>query len=303
MPNTLAHIGAQGLASRPLITAPDLKWVYLGCIIPDIPWILNRIVGYANLGVNLYDLRLYSIVQSSLLFSLILSLALSVFAIQVWKVFAILGINSLLHLLLDATQIKWANGVVLFAPFSWHLTNYGFYWPESILTYLLACLGVVFFIITWKKGIAGNWDLNLKSPLRYIGSITLIIAFFILPLFLLKAPQNKDNHFVKTLRDVENRVGKYVEMERKSFDANTMTIKTFAGENINVKGVEVNKAAVLSIRGTFIAQDTILVSEFHVHNAVVRDWASYMGLSLVLLFWIYAIKNQSDKRKRGDLNL
>ncbi|NIV12915.1 MAG: hypothetical protein GWN62_17025, partial [Aliifodinibius sp.] len=92
------------------------------------------------------------------------------------------------------------------------------------------------------------------------------------------------------------------EMERKSFDPSAMTIETFADEKINVKGVELDRSAVLSIRGNFAAQDTILVSEYHVHNDIFRDGASYVGLTLVLVFWItYTIK--SRKKWRGDIEL
>jgi hypothetical protein len=44
VPNALAHLGVQGVATRALLRDADLKWVYIGCIIPDIPWILQRFV-------------------------------------------------------------------------------------------------------------------------------------------------------------------------------------------------------------------------------------------------------------------
>ena len=42
MPNTLVHLGVQGLGNRLISTEIDLKWVFLGCIIPDLPWIVRR---------------------------------------------------------------------------------------------------------------------------------------------------------------------------------------------------------------------------------------------------------------------
>ena len=69
MPNTLAHLGIGGATTRAVITKADLKWVYLSCVIPDMPWILQRTAHIFFPQVSPYDLRLYVIVQSTLLFS------------------------------------------------------------------------------------------------------------------------------------------------------------------------------------------------------------------------------------------
>ena len=50
--------------------------------------------------------------------------------------------NAALHLVLDALQTKWGSGVHFFAPVSWTSTNWGLFWPESIVTYGLTTLGV-----------------------------------------------------------------------------------------------------------------------------------------------------------------
>lgn len=295
MPNTLAHIGAQGLITRPFLTNSDIKWIYMGCIIPDIPWIFQRVVKFILPGINLYDLRLYSIIQSSLIFCIIFSLLLAMISLHFWRIFAILSINSLLHLLLDACQIKWANGVHLFAPLNWKLTNFGFFWPESIPTYLLTFMGLGFFILMWKKGISEELDLILNSVSRYIRIIILLLIYLITPFFLLNAPEKQNNHFVQTLRNYDNREGKKIELDRKGYNSSTKKIESLSREEINIKGLEINKPAVLSIKGIFVAKDTILVSEYHVHNDLLRDGASYIGLSLVFVFWVQLFFRKSSK--------
>ena len=149
MPNTLAHIGIQGLATRSIIKDADFKWIIIGCIIPDVPWILQRLVTIA-FNVNLYDLRLYSTVQSSFFFCILLSFLLATLARQYWKVFIILSINSFFHLILDSLQTKWANGVHLFAPFDWHFINFGLFWPENIITYILTGFGFLYFWMNFQ---------------------------------------------------------------------------------------------------------------------------------------------------------
>ena len=40
MPNSLVHFAVQGVVTRSVLRDADIKWVFLGCIIPDVPWII-----------------------------------------------------------------------------------------------------------------------------------------------------------------------------------------------------------------------------------------------------------------------
>ncbi len=44
MPNTLAHLAVQGLATRALLPRSDLKWIALGCVLPDLPFVRAGLV-------------------------------------------------------------------------------------------------------------------------------------------------------------------------------------------------------------------------------------------------------------------
>ena len=77
MPNTLSHIGVNGLLTRSLIKKSDLFWIYLGTIIPDLPWIFQRVVETFFPSTNGYDLRLFVIVQATLFLSIIFSGAMA----------------------------------------------------------------------------------------------------------------------------------------------------------------------------------------------------------------------------------
>ena len=124
MPNTIAHIAVQTLISRGLLRGADFKWILAGCVLPDIPWIAQRAVAGLAPEFPAIPLRLYTAVQSSLIVTLILGVALAFLSRRPVQTFAILALGVVLHLLLDATQTKWANGVLLFAPFSWDLLNF-----------------------------------------------------------------------------------------------------------------------------------------------------------------------------------
>ena len=59
-----------------------------------------------------------------------------------------LGLNALLHLLLDATEVKFGNGVHLFAPFSWRMTSFDWIAGESAV-YLALTLGGA-LLVAWE---------------------------------------------------------------------------------------------------------------------------------------------------------
>ncbi|MEL6524039.1 MAG: hypothetical protein AAFQ66_23885, partial [Pseudomonadota bacterium] len=114
MPATLGHLGVQALITRSVLRGADVKWIWLGCVVPDLPWILQRFLKF--LDVSPYDLRLHAIIQSSLLFCVVASALFALFSRSFGRAFGILVGSAALHLLIDALQIKWANGVVLFGP-------------------------------------------------------------------------------------------------------------------------------------------------------------------------------------------
>jgi len=109
LPYRPADAGAQGriLGQGPAVGRGRLHH-------PGYPWILLR----TSLALDLaapYTVRLYTTIQASLLFCALFSAFLAQLSRHPAATFAILTGNSLLHLLLDATQVKWANGVHLLA--------------------------------------------------------------------------------------------------------------------------------------------------------------------------------------------
>ena len=292
MPNTLAHLGVQLLATRAVLRESDPKWIYLGCILPDLPWILQRATRAALPEVSAYDLRLYVIVQSSFFMCLVLAGAFSAFSSRPGRVFSILAFGSFLHLVMDALQQKWASGVHLFAPFSWELSGFGLFWPEDPTTYALTGLGLLVFALAW-------WRLPCRADdLVRPGGRAMVVLGVLIPLYLLgpvllrSGPEAADNHSVKTLRESEARAGLAVEIDRGVYlyGEGGGIIRTFAGEAIAVRGIELSRPARVSIRGRFLDPGTIQVSDWHEHRSLARDLASYLGLALVLAYWARAVR-------------
>jgi len=292
MPNTLMHLGAQGLVSKVVFRNADVKWIYLGAVVPDIPWIINRVFQPVLSASAVYDLILYAAIQSSLIFCLVLSAALSALSSRPWRVFMILAFGSLLHLLLDACQTKWGNGVLLFAPFSWDLLNFGLFWPASALTMVATGLGAVFFIYAWFRFPVTVSSLAAPSGGAALVFAVAILLFFLLPLVLMPTVKETGIHSVSTLQTPSQRAGKSVTFDRVPYihRAGQDYIRTVSGEELRVVGVGHVGNGHVSIKGYFVDQKSVVIEALHVSSAAVRDYASYLGLVLVVFTWGRSIR-------------
>lgn len=311
MPNTLAHLGVQALATRGIIRGAEPGWIWLGCILPDLPWILRRVAAGVWPDLSPYDLRLYAIVQSALLFCLIGAAAFACLSSRPRRVFAILSLGALLHLLLDATQTKWGNGVVLFAPFDWRLLNFALYWPEDWPTLALTLLGAGIFAIAWmvwrqpapylkphpksdpKSGPPEQVLPSVPSVPRH-GALRLALAagLFLIwlagPVWLSPFAERADLHFIATLRG-DDRTGSYVEFDRAGIESqhgHPPALRIWTGDILPLGGVEIPPGtARVSVRARFDADGMLLAEGIHLHGTNWRDAMSYAGLLAILLWW------------------
>lgn len=289
MPNTLVHIGINGILSKKIINKSHLFWIYVGTVIPDFPWILRKIITYVFPNVDGFDLQTYVIIQASFFFCLIFSFALSLWDTNFLRTFSTLSLGSFLHLLTDPFQIKWANGVHFFAPFNWDLINFGFFWPESWFNYLLTLLGFIYFFIN-RENYSNIIFSFTRNKINMFISIFPLIIYLFLPFFFTNDVIQADNHFINTIKNINERSGKYVEMDRRKLifdeDKNSFFIETFDKSLIKISGEDLPKVNRISIRGKFINNKEIEVLEYHINNELFRDGASYLGIFLIFIFFV-----------------
>lgn len=291
MPNTLAHIGVNLILTRSLIKNADAFLVFVGAIIPDIPWILQRLANFFIPNINPYDLRLYCIVQASLFFSIILSAAIAILFQKSFRAFTLLSFGAVIHLLLDSIEKKWANGVHLFAPVNWDLFNLGIVWPEHIIIHLLSILGLMILFLLFREAAKTSFNINFENKIRILFSISILSLYTFLPFIFIDNAESSDNHFVKTLREYDERSGKYFEVDRgnyiHSLDGNKFL--TPFNEYLSISNLDLETSKVMSIRAEFISSNNIKVIEYHIHGN--RDIYSYIGLVLILLVFLLKLYN------------
>jgi hypothetical protein len=286
VPNTLVHFAAQGATSHALWRRLDPRFLYLGCVLPDLPWILRRgVVGF-GLPVDPFDLRLYTMGLASLAVTLLLAGAVALATTAPRRVFAWLGVNALLHLLLDATEIKFGNGVHLFAPLSWRMTSFDLLSGESAVYGALTLLGALLALwdIARRRDAAVGWSRRPRSLALAAG---LAAAYLAAPLPFLGAIDASDSYSVKTLRERDARTGRRVRLDRSHFVATPAGgyLELWTGERLRATGPLPRHDATVSLEGTFLAPDVLRADVLHEHRHN-RDWPSYLGLALLALVFL-----------------
>ncbi len=276
MPNTLCHVALQAPLNRLFCKDSDLLWVILACIIPDIPWILLR--GLLSLQtLDPFSLRLFTSIQASLVFCLILSAALAQLSRLPLRTFSILGLNCLIHLLLDATQVKWGNGVHLFPPFNWSALQWHIFWPEHPLGIVITVFGFGYFLRIWPRMLSERVQLPTFGTSRILILLCCLLFYLTGPLLFLQRLEQTDYYSIRTLRDVQGRSGRQIEFDRVPYSHIEKTITTFSGEQLRLTGETPRESGIISLQGRFLSATTVQASRFHQHSRM-RDWASLLGL-------------------------
>lgn len=254
---------------------------------PDLPWIGLRAFELVSGNAWPYDARLYAIVQSSLLGTWLIAGALAALARRPGPVFAVLAGSALAHLLLDALEVKLGNGVLLFAPFSWRLINWGWFWTESAVSVALTLAGGAW--IAWVVARRAQLPELCLAPRRLAAAGLLGAAWLLAPLAGMRAAEAADLHFVATLRREALRSGKPLELDRNAFEPDAGgggVVVVWTGERLRAEGLDLAAPATVSLRGRFADPTRLEVAFAHVHWNGFRDAASYVGLGALLVYWM-----------------
>ena len=237
-------------------------------------------------AVDPFDVRLYVYAQASLAITLLLCGACAAWSTDPPRVFAVLGINAIFHLLLDAGQIKWGSGALIAAPFSWETTRFELFWPESLPTTLITVIGAI--VIAWEiRARRRTVAAIVVDRRRFVTSALLLAAYSLTPLLAMPSVDTHDVHYIRTLREIRERPGRRIEIDRAPFvrDGDRGFIQLWTGERLEIVGPLPEGTGRLSLQGSFENEDTIRLDATHVHR-FSRDVASYIGLLALPLLWL-----------------
>ncbi len=292
------HLAIQGLSGKPWLASGDLRWLALGTIVPDLPWILQRALRTLA-EPDLIALRAYCVGQSSLLLSWVLCAALALLAPRPGRAFGWLASATAVHLVLDAVQHKWGNAVLFLAPFSWASPQFGWFWPENPVVALLSIAGVGTAILLRRGDPPG--PLRPAVP-RLAGALLLFALYAVLPFSMISSAISSNVHYLDVLREPGTRPGHPIAFDRVDYRATPgrgAEIRAWNGEIFRVSEGGPPSSAMLSLKGRFEAPDVIEIEAYHRHHPYARQVASLIGLALVA--WI-AIPFPGRSRPREALH-
>jgi hypothetical protein len=289
MPNILAHIGVQGLATG--VAAPRIgtRWVLLACVAPDVPWMFQRAIRAVLPHLDTYAVRAYAVGQASLVGTTFLLGAIALIGARPRLLFGMFTLNAVAHLVLDAAQTKWANGVHFFAPLTWEAVGIGWFWPESVVAGVMTLSGLAFVVTRMMRHRGSDHAPPLKwVPRRFVAVGAMLVMYIVLPISWMPAVEAADSHWIGTLRAYEDRPGRRVEFDRAFVraSADSMVLETFAREHLAMDGIAPERQGKISIRGRFVTPARVLVETYHFHAMWFRGPASYIGLVFLVYFWL-----------------
>jgi len=263
--------------------------ILAGCVIPDLPWIMRRLINATGIALEPITAYAYFIAQASLVGCLLPSIAFGLFfrSVKLVAAFALLG--SLLHLLLDSLQDKWGVGVHLLAPYNWQTLQPGIFELDSSIAHLLSFAGIIPFLFI----VRARQDARLVrfSSVRMAASCVCLIAYFSAPFLFINDVVASDSRYLQTLASEVGRRGKFLELDREtaSVVGDSWYTTTHVGEILKIVNPDTNMVDgdTYSFKAEFRNVGEIQLIDWKKHSGA-RDIASHIGL-LAIGCWMVAV--------------
>ncbi|MEL6680644.1 MAG: hypothetical protein AAFQ51_18220, partial [Pseudomonadota bacterium] len=130
-------------------------------------------------------------------------------------------------------------------------------------------------------------DLIWPSAGRGGAIAVLVLTYCVLPFGFTQVAERTDPHFVATLRAIDDRTGKRLEIDRNQIVAEegSPVLRLWTGERLALTG-EVPEPGKYSVRGTFTDPGTLRIEASHRHFDGFRSYATVAGLGFVALWWL-----------------
>ena len=295
IPNTLVHVAIHSAVFGPL-RAPFAA-VFAGCVTPDLPWIVRRLIDMTSISLEPISALAYFIAQASLVGCVFPCIAFGFLFTNFKPVAALALLGCLVHLLLDSLQVKWGNGVHLFAPYDWEILSLSVFQIDSVFTNLLTFAGIIPFLFVTKA--RHDARLLCLNPVRLAGCCICLIAYFAVPFLFISDVVASNSRYLQTLENKDERRGKMLELDREtaSVTGDTWYTTTHIGEVLAIVNPDANMTdgGTYSFRAEFYDEREIWLIDWKRHSGM-RDIASYIGL-LAIACWMTTILILSRRLK------
>jgi hypothetical protein len=135
----------------------------------------------------------------------------------------------------------------------------------------------MYLVYNWNKLKASTQIHSPPGKTKYVIGSILISLYFFGPLYFMNQLDNADTYFIQTMRNINERKGKPIKLDRAHYNATTHEVKIYSGEKIKITGELPLESGRVSFSGFFQDSSTITSKAFHQHSNY-RDIASFIGL-------------------------
>jgi hypothetical protein len=280
MPNTLAHIGAQLPITRILFKKTDPRWICLGLLIPDIPWILQRLLLALPPGIQPYEIRAYVVLLSSPVMCALVSGAIAVLFEEKRSIFWTLFLGSLFHLLLDGAQEKGGMGILMLFPFSWKAFSYPVFSMDGWLSLSMTVVGLVVTLTVLIRNPLyprfSRWTLSAKT---ITVAALLTLTYALVPALLIDSTIRANVHDTGIISGILNRTGQTIHFDRATYLPGDppMIKNSTMPQAVEVTDLNLHEKTLVSGTARFVTEDRIDMHDAVIHPQVstvcrILDW-------------------------------
>jgi hypothetical protein len=135
-----------------------------------------------------------------------------------------------------------------------------------------------------------------------VAATTLFALYALGPVWVMPAAEEANLYGSATLRAPSDRPGQAIAFDRADIvrmPDGVPRLAIWTGETLDLSGVPIPPSAeFVSVRGDFIAADTVEVTGLHLHPPGRRDVLTVLGLGLVAIWWNWGLM-RSHRRFRS----
>lgn len=283
MPNTLAHLAIQIPAGRAL-GQQTLILVCMGLMIPDLPWILQRVLLYVDGSFSALHIRSYCLALSTPALCLLLSWGISLLFRNPVRTLTVLFSQCLLHFFLDGLEQKGGIGILWFAPLNWASFSFEILSMDGVFVRGLSILGIVLGLILIFRRSNQNKDLFRLNRVRMIGSSALLMIYLLVPLALMDTIIEKDVHHFRSWAMPSTREDNSISFDRAVLVPGCPTyIKNdLTPEPVVLKGFKSEEPGLIIGRGMFASENELILKDYTIIDRNERSVATFVGIVMVM---------------------
>ncbi|MCK4523172.1 metal-dependent hydrolase [Candidatus Aerophobetes bacterium] len=294
MPDWVVHLGFAYIMAR-LIKLRDLKLFFLGSILPDIGRVALYFTDFAHL--NPISSSSYVAVFHTPFMAALVASVLSSFSENFKKCWVLIFLGAIFHLVLDLTQYRIGNGVLLFYPISFKQFYLNLFWSGDNVSLLLRALSIgVLVICLLEKRPVGS-PLSLKTAnLKIAFPLILVVLVISLSTTSLMMKHNVD--YLDFFAHPQKWEGKKIELYKaKVISTNPVIIRDMGVMLELVSSEKFREGDRICIEGIY-KEGRIFPSFIHRYRGPSKSVVSLVGLLFFVLVWTDFPQRMRKLRRR-----